>query len=592
MYSRKILNICLTLVIVLSAFGVSTVLAAPTVLYDDFDDNDVTDWDIAPTIIPAGSLSEVYDPALPDVHDGRIWGKGSGYSSPLLTAAVKDVTFDASGSLVVEFMGRSGPQWPNQATVYLMAPSWPDRGEVYAGAGQFNGKIVGAPAEGYMINIYGESNKRVQLARYYFVGDQQIKQWLIQWSYNDVYNDHTYRFERDSEGNWKLFYGDADGSNMQLAPVAPVNDMTYTSFGYVIAEMFRNQSCFDYIRIESESAPKVPVVLVHGYQFNKDITGPQQWGGMKELLGNAGFWVKNNSSGLDYEFDYTEDSGTDTSIGELAEKLGLHIDSVLEDSHADQVDVVAYSMGGLIARQYICDDPSPKVRRLVQIATPNYGLGLATLLATFRHSEQVMEMRYGSDFLYRFHVDSESNVNLSAVDYLTIVGDIEGGLPQDRFHYVAGDGVVDVISAACVQFSDYEHQRVVPYKHYGSIALIDDENHDTFRIVKSFLEGSEDWQSVGSDFAYQHWGAWVSVEDALENRIGAQVMLVRDSSVPPFEARKHFRRNRDDGVYFLMACEEPEGIYRLVVYKGFRRLDPDVLIEGGTVNVLEKVVLE
>ncbi len=252
MYSRKILNICLTLVIILPAFGVSAVLGAPTVLYDDFDDNDITDWDIAPTRIPAGFLSEVYDPALPDVHDGRIWGKGSGYSPPLYTGAVKDVTFDASGSLVVEFVGRSGPSWPNQAVLYLMTPSWPDRGEVYAGAGQFNGKIVGAPPEGYMFNIYGESNKRVQLARYYFVGGEHTKQWLIQWSYNDVYNDHTYRFERDSAGNWKLYYGDADGSNMQLAPIAPVNDMTHTSFGYVFAEMFRNQSCFDYIQIEAE----------------------------------------------------------------------------------------------------------------------------------------------------------------------------------------------------------------------------------------------------------------------------------------------------------------------------------------------------
>ncbi len=247
-------------VIALTVTCATTSLASPTFFYDDFDDNDVTDWDIAPTIIPAGSLSEVYDPALPDTFDGRIWGKGSGYSPPLYTGAVKDITFDASGSLIVEFVARSGPSWPNQAVLYLMTPAWPDRGEIYEGSGQFHGRIVGASAEGYGFRIYGESNRRVELERRYFDGVTLQREFLFQWQFPapaDIHNDHLYRFERDALGNWKLFI---DGGPDLMG--GGVNDLTFTSFGYVFAEMFRNQSCFDYIQIEAKSIADIIADLV------------------------------------------------------------------------------------------------------------------------------------------------------------------------------------------------------------------------------------------------------------------------------------------------------------------------------------------
>jgi len=78
---------------------------------------------------------------------------------------------------------------------------------------------------------------------------------LVRWHHDDVYNDRTYRFERDLAGDWKLYYGDADGSNMQEADIGEVNDLAYTSFGYVFVHIMRNESCFDYIQVEAAPLP-------------------------------------------------------------------------------------------------------------------------------------------------------------------------------------------------------------------------------------------------------------------------------------------------------------------------------------------------
>lgn len=229
---------------------------AGTVFYDDFNDGDVSDWAIAPTTIGEGTIADgqVYEPALLDAREGRAWGKGSGYGYPMYTCMTKQVNIDASGEFAIQFMARSGPSWPNQMKVYLMTPSWPDRGKVYQGAGQFHGKVVEAPAEGYYIMVYGESNRWVELGCNYFADGQPQYRQLIKWNFSDpreIHNDHTYRLERDGSGTWGLYYGDAGGEGMTLAGTA--NDKTFTSFGYVYLNPLRDQSCVDYVRIEADS---------------------------------------------------------------------------------------------------------------------------------------------------------------------------------------------------------------------------------------------------------------------------------------------------------------------------------------------------
>jgi len=233
----------------------------PVVFYDDFEDNDVSDWSIGP--LESDNLPGYYDPVYPDVHDGQIWGKGSGYSYPLYTWMVKPVEFNARGGLSLEVVGHSGTPWPNQANVFLLADSWPREGYVYTGGGQFNGEVVDAGFEGYRFMVYGESNQRIALMKYYYVGDTMTDEVLFSWSHN-VVADQTYRLRRDGLGNWSLSYGNADGSNMQVAAIGSVPDSTFNNFGHVGVYMLRNQSALDYVEVSAIPVPGAAILGMIG----------------------------------------------------------------------------------------------------------------------------------------------------------------------------------------------------------------------------------------------------------------------------------------------------------------------------------------
>lgn len=59
------------------------------------------------------------------------------------------------------------------------------------------------------------------------------------------------------------------------------------------------------------------------------------------------------------------------------------IDHLAENSPAGKVDVIAHSLGGLIAKKYIIENENPKINKLVYVGVPNLGLPTAaeTLLA-------------------------------------------------------------------------------------------------------------------------------------------------------------------------------------------------------------------
>jgi pimeloyl-ACP methyl ester carboxylesterase len=57
----------------------------------------------------------------------------------------------------------------------------------------------------------------------------------------------------------------------------------------------------------------------------------------------------------------------------LARRFGEHVSRVCRDTGAPQVDVVAHSLGGLIARYFVQTDGVRLVRRLVTLGTPYLG---------------------------------------------------------------------------------------------------------------------------------------------------------------------------------------------------------------------------
>ncbi|HYF98490.1 MAG TPA: alpha/beta fold hydrolase [Candidatus Saccharimonadales bacterium] len=132
---------------------------------------------------------------------------------------------------------------------------------------------------------------------------------------------------------------------------------------------------------------RVPIILVHGVWSNPhsswEITG------FKQFLQRHGFCV----SMVNYEKynDKTFDPNDEPKIGNQAiAELKSSIHEVLEEHNkkyisASQVDIIAHSMGGLIARG-LCQQNGYKakenymkgqIRRLITIGTPHFGAGLS-----------------------------------------------------------------------------------------------------------------------------------------------------------------------------------------------------------------------
>ena len=84
------------------------------------------------------------------------------------------------------------------------------------------------------------------------------------------------------------------------------------------------------------------------------------------------------------------------SNADSAEKLKDKINEVLAETGADKVDLVAHSMGGLVAKKYIADNSADKIDQLIFIGTPHIGAPLAFKALMYGDD---MGIRFGSSIL-------------------------------------------------------------------------------------------------------------------------------------------------------------------------------------------------
>jgi len=208
-----------------------------------------------------------------------------------------------------------------------------------------------------------------------------------------------------------------------------------------------------------------PVLLVHGFQLTGGFRPLDRWKNLAEYLtknsiaratevwdenSNHRFWVLERDDTVEdsltvYISNYSHDTTSPTyaDIRLYANYLADEIRLVREQEAASEVDIVAHSMGGLVARAYIENGDFPSnlygtsyqddVRKLVMLGTPNHGVPLAVwsrLLGESATSEIApQQMIPNSSFLNVLNhgcegcTTGEDQMN-SEVDYTVIAGNI------------------------------------------------------------------------------------------------------------------------------------------------------------------------
>ncbi len=212
-------------------------------------------------------------------------------------------------------------------------------------------------------------------------------------------------------------------------------------------------------------------------------------------------------------------SGT-PSIERLGADFGAFLASLTyaDGQPVGNVDVVGYSMGGLIVRSYLSGKQEAQgvftppamipMRKAIFIATPNFGTPVAAL--GFGFNTQLDEMTGGSHFLMDLNTWNQNHDDLRGVDALALIGNGGTGIAtMPGFD----DGLVP-LSSGSLRFYLPGRTRILPLCHQPSgrlltqtgfcssnakgIAILNSASDDNARLVVSFLSGTADWQSIGT----------------------------------------------------------------------------------------------
>lgn len=218
------------------------------------------------------------------------------------------------------------------------------------------------------------------------------------------------------------------------------------------AELEENGKKTDELTKNLKVAPK-PLVLVHGLWSNW-----KAWETWQNILTTSHSYdwkafpvgEKPEKGVMNTGGSFLSTDPTNT-IFENSQQLGKYIRYAQEDRNAWHVDIVAHSMGGLIARHYIhqfmpasSPDGRPQIAHLIQLGTPNMGSPCADVMnATFeflgKNVESVRQL--SQDYVAEFN---RVNTNRKGVKFSVLAGN---PLPTMCKTVVSNDGCVAVPSA-------------------------------------------------------------------------------------------------------------------------------------------------
>lgn len=175
-----------------------------------------------------------------------------------------------------------------------------------------------------------------------------------------------------------------------------------------------------------DGSTHLPVVFVPGYGTNRSVFWP-----LCQYLSGCGWrwlWAVNHG-------------GKETRIPAHVDRLDRRIGQILERSGAPQVDLVGFSMGGIICASYLSAHGGDRVRRLVTIGTPWQG----TRLAKWARHSSGRDLQPGSATLERLLPAPVPVISIWSPDDTVVVPARSASPPGVSHVRIEGAGHVDLL---------------------------------------------------------------------------------------------------------------------------------------------------
>ncbi|MEM0230606.1 MAG: alpha/beta fold hydrolase [Candidatus Woesearchaeota archaeon] len=309
--------------------------------------------------------------------------------------------------------------------------------------------------------------------------------------------------------------------NLSIAR-APNLNISFTPWQLTLSKTYplccANNTCSRCCPSPECSSKPYPIILLHGhlsYEKNSPELTINSFSAMQQKLEELGYinaglinmdenipqgeWGRNpNPVSVRASYYYisyynlgvqaVEVRKTD-SIENYAIRLKEIVEEVKRRTGSDKVVIIAHSMGGLVAREYISIFGDESVDKLVTIGTPNYGIegALVTLCPIFGSKKECEDMTKDSIFLKR--LNAPQNIPKHARIYtISAVGCETYG--KD------GDGVIIAENVVLPFAKNYRIRGICTsaIKRDLHSTMIQPSLHpETFEIIKEILNDNSSW---------------------------------------------------------------------------------------------------
>jgi uncharacterized alpha/beta hydrolase family protein len=212
-----------------------------------------------------------------------------------------------------------------------------------------------------------------------------------------------------------------------------------------------------------------PIIVIHGY--NPLYSSQLSQITLKELAGSLAEDLHRVDKGVFYKDTTCDQLGSIkpivirasyfndfelVGIPEYAENLGKIIETVKKCTHARRVNIVAHSMGGIVARYYIQHVDNESIKKLVMLGTPNHG-----------------QLYNIGEFTYFFDEEDYSKLHLDFIQLAengTFMQELNSGIEgKTQYYTIAGkiDETGDGLVAESSVHLPYADNFVVECNHFN-----------------------------------------------------------------------------------------------------------------------------